>query len=231
MQEDWDYLIVLDACRMDTYKKIVNENIDHVISGGSCTQEWLEWNFNRKCNEVVYIAGNPHFATLHLKKSIGFNPFFKVDEVWKYGWDESINTVPPRNVTKAAIESSKKYPNKKMIIHYNQPHHPFLTNKKFVEMDEGTWSTLKDGLWGGTKKTIWYYAEKGEIPIRDVIEAYENNLVIVMKEVQRLKNIFKDNIVITSDHGNLFGEYGLYGHKCNFRAEGLVKVPWDIIQN
>jgi hypothetical protein len=231
MAQEWDYLIVLDACRYDVYREVVNINTPYVISGGSCTQEWLEWNFKNYYENVIYIAGNPHFASLHLKKSLGFNPFYHVDEVWNYGWDEEIGTVPPLKVTQAALRSIKMYPNKKMIIHYNQPHHPFLTNKDFIEKDDGTWGSLNGGLWGGKKKTIWYYAESGEIPIYKLKEAYKKNLEIVMEEVDILVKELRGSIVITSDHGNLFGKYGLYGHRCNFRAEGLVKVPWAIIEN
>lgn len=32
--------------------------------------------------------------------------------------------------------------------------------------------------------------------------------------------------IITSDHGNAFGEYGLFGHPAGYHIQALVKVPW-----
>lgn len=231
MKEDWDYLIVLDACRYDVFKEIVDKKANYVISGGSCTQEWLEWNFKQKYNDVIYIAGNPHFSSLHLKKTLGFNPFYDVNEVWNYGWDEAINTVPPNQVTQATIDTLNNYPDKRMIIHYNQPHHPFLKDKEILEMDDGSWNTLKGGLWGGTKKTIWDFVKNGEISVNRVKKAYRENLKIVMIEVKKLEKILQGKIILTSDHGNFFGKYGIYGHIPNFRAEELVKVPWVILKD
>jgi len=105
MDEQWDYLIILDACRYDVFADIVDKNVGFVISGGSTTYEWLEWNFNGRYKDVIYIAGNPHFATANLVKTFGFNPFFKVIEVWDYGWDKKLKTVPPKEVTDAAIKT------------------------------------------------------------------------------------------------------------------------------
>ncbi len=43
-REDWDNLIVLDACRHDLYEE-VNGETDHRITLGSRTMEFLEKNF------------------------------------------------------------------------------------------------------------------------------------------------------------------------------------------
>lgn len=231
MEEDWDYLIVLDACRYDTFKEVVDERAKYVISGGTATGVWMVWNFREKYKDVIYIAGNPHFASVHLKKTLGFNPFYMVKEVWDYGWDSTLKTVPPEEVTIAALDTLKKFPEKRMIIHYNQPHHPFLSDKELTERDDGTWHTLEGGLWGGQKKTVWDLARQGEVSIERVKKAYKGNLKIVMKEVKKLKEELPGRVILTADHGDLFGEYGLYGHGHSLRAEGLVKVPWVILKD
>ena len=48
MKENWDYLIVLDACRYDLFLKVVDEKANFVISGGTSTGEWMKWNFGDK---------------------------------------------------------------------------------------------------------------------------------------------------------------------------------------
>jgi hypothetical protein len=231
MEENWDYLIVLDACRYDTFREVVDAGANYVISGGTHTQGWLKWNFRKKYKDVIYIAGNPHFASAHLKKTLGFNPFYMVEEVWDYGWDSNLKTVPPGQATDAALRTLRRYPEKRMIVHYNQPHHPFLGDKELTERDDGTWHTLEEGLWGGQKTTVWTLARQGKMSIDRVEKAYRGNLKIVMKEVDRLKEKLPARVILTADHGDLFGEWGLYGHGSPLRVEGLVKVPWVILKD
>ena len=45
MEEEWDYLIVLDACRYDTFKKVADDSAGYVISGDTNTRKWMRWNF------------------------------------------------------------------------------------------------------------------------------------------------------------------------------------------
>lgn len=231
MDQEWDYLIVLDTCRYDLFRELY-KNASYVISGGSGTQEWLKWNFDGKFEDVIYIAGNPHLSTPNLVKLFGFNPFYKVVEVWDFGWDSTFKTVAPEEVTIAALETSKRYPNKRMIIHYNQPHHPFLKDRDLLRLDEGTWSQLKGEVWGGRKTTVWDLAQRGEVPIEKVWRGYKENLKLVMEEVQRLINKLRGKVILTSDHGNHIGEYKVYGHHVTgLRTKELVKVPWLTIKD
>jgi len=50
-----------------------------------------------------------------------------VIDVWDWGWDERLGTIHPREINKAAIIASKLYSQKRFIIHYLQPHDPYLT--------------------------------------------------------------------------------------------------------
>lgn len=232
MDKDWDYLILLDACRYDTFKKVVDEGAGYVISGGTGTSAWMMWNFGEKHKDVIYIAGNPHLASNHLKKRLGFNPFYMVKEVWAYGWDSALKTVPPEQVTNAALEALESFPEKRMIIHYNQPHHPYIADKELLEMDEGTWNALEGGLWGEQRKTTpLRLARRGELSVERIKEAYEENLIIVMEEVRRLAKELPGRVVLTADHGEAFGEFGHYGHGGHLRIEALVKVPWVILKD
>jgi len=49
MEEDWDYLIILDACRYDffswMYSKYFEGKLIKAKSVGSCTVEWLIKSF------------------------------------------------------------------------------------------------------------------------------------------------------------------------------------------
>lgn len=231
LDREWDYLIVLDACRYDMFKIVVNKDSDFIISGGSVTQEWLRWNFKDIYFDVVYIAGNPHLSNYNLSKTFGRNPFYKVIDVWDFGWDKDLKTVPPNRVTESTLEALKTYPNKRMIIHYNQPHHPFLGNKDLLKYDDGTWYKLDKSNWRNKKISIFEAAESGIISIKTLWKGYIKNLKIVMNEVYKLVQELSGKIIITSDHGNHLGEYMIFGHISHLRTKELVKVPWFVIKD
>jgi len=134
MLEDWDFLIVLDACRYDyfseIYRNLFDGRLEKRISLGCSTIEWLKRSFPDYYPDVIYVSGNPY---VNSKVAIaGFNAkehFYKVVDVWDFGWDETIGTVPPEEINKAVLKFYLKYPKKRFIIHYMQPHAPYLSLK------------------------------------------------------------------------------------------------------
>lgn len=64
-----------------------------------------------------------------------------------------------------------------------------------------------------------------------IVKAYICNLFIALKGVRELLDIVKrfgiryDRIVVTSDHGEMLGEYGLYLHQ-EYDLPQLTIVPW-----
>lgn len=71
-------------------------------------------------------------------------------------------------------------------------------------------------------------ANKDKIPKDEIIEAYEENLEIVLQHAEELAENLDGKTVITADHGELLGEKGLFSHPNKFEAKKLRKVPWDI---
>jgi glucan phosphoethanolaminetransferase (alkaline phosphatase superfamily) len=67
----------------------------------------------------------------------------------------------------------------------------------------------------------------GQISKEEAWEAYLDTLRYVLDEVEiLLENIDADNVVITADHGEGFGEYGSYGHDFGWPHPVEKKVPW-----
>jgi hypothetical protein len=64
-----------------------------------------------------------------------------------------------------------------------------------------------------------------------IVNAYYANLVLVLRYVKELINyavsegVYYDEIVITSDHGDMLGELGLYLHQ-EYGLPQLTIVPW-----
>ncbi|MHA1834227.1 MAG: hypothetical protein ACTSV7_09555 [Candidatus Baldrarchaeia archaeon] len=217
VKEDWDYLIVLDACRYDYFKAlndIIPGKLEKRFSVGPSTGTWVFRNFSDKHYDIIYVSANPLISPTALKRrpsknpfkrwrSLGFNPFFHIDNVWRYGWDEKLGTVPPEKVTKAALRNALKYPGKRMIIHYIQPHNPLIFGPK-------DW----------VKKVC-----TGKITIDEVKVGYAKNLQYVLLNVEKLRRKLKGKIVVTADHGQGLGDYWIYKHPYMF-IKPLIEIPW-----
>jgi len=72
----------------------------------------------------------------------------------------------------------------------------------------------------------WVLLRRGEVTTERVWAAYEANLRYVLEEVAALLDNVSGRLVLTADHGNCFGEWGLYGHPMHTPVPALLAVPW-----
>ena len=145
--DDWDFLIVLDACRFDffsqVYKNYFTGTLTKHFSLGACTTEWFRNSFQRHYKDTVYISANPYINSinsetqLNIKKSIfqinANKKFYKVIDAWNFGWNNKLGTVHPKILTSTTLSMIKKYQKKRFIIHYLQPHAPYISDKYSVK--------------------------------------------------------------------------------------------------
>jgi len=124
VEEDWDTLIILDACRYDVLREVMGADIDYRVSRGSSTLEWVRENFTDwKSDDIVYVTANPWVNRL------AADSFHRIIPVWKDGWDDKLDTVHPKTMTEYAKKAAKEYPDKRLIVHYMQPHQPYIVEK------------------------------------------------------------------------------------------------------
>ena len=68
MKEDWDFLIVLDACRYDyfseMYENFFTGRLEKRLSPDCSTVEWLKRSFPNYYPEVIYISVSYTHLTL-----------------------------------------------------------------------------------------------------------------------------------------------------------------------
>jgi hypothetical protein len=229
IDEEWDFLIILDACRFDVFREIssLEGKLEKRISKGSSTAEWLKRNFPRYYEDIVYISANPYISTIEFQGFCGSEHFSKVESVWDYGWDEATGTVHPQEVVKAALSNISNFGRKRIIIHFMQPHAPYIgetkITRKEIKIDD---DTPKEE----TIQKIWQGVRKGHISKTKLKQAYIDNLKLVLNEVQSLIEKLIGKIIITSDHGECFGEWFVLGHPGGTYIKELIEVPWLIIQ-
>lgn len=224
---DWDLLVIVDACRADLMGKLLEteeypfvQDSSVAKSTGSNTYDWMRSNFvddvADAMAETTYVCGNPFSDDL-----LDRNSFRELIEVWRHSWSESAGTLPPRPITDEAIRQGRQMEGGRLLVHYMQPHCPFLTgtspaNGKSLE----SWPISPGG-------DVWTLLGYGEVSKAEVWRSYRQNLEIVMDEVELLlENTDAENAVVASDHGNGFGEYGIYGHPKGMPFDFVRDVPW-----
>jgi len=240
MDEEWDNLIVLDACRYDLFEEAVDlerfDEYSRVESLGGATPEWTKRNFTgRSFGDTVYISGNPQTT-----KYAG-DSFHRLVEVWAEEFNEERRTVMPRSVSDATLRANEEHPDKRLIAHFMQPHRPFIgphgRDIHFggqTDTDRGNDENSSPADEGADLRDPWIALEEGLVTPEQLWKAYRSNLEFAMDEVWQLVDELDGRTVVTSDHGNLMGELGwpiplpLYGHPTGIRLDELVVVPWAV---
>lgn len=227
-EADWDSLVILDACRYDLFKRVAElpGETSSVRSKGSATEEFLRGNFDgKRLHDTVYVTASP---MLHRHRDDIDVEFHETVNVWKdQGWDEQRRTVLPETMAEATIKSADRFPNKRILAHFLQPHYPFLgeTGTEQFDLDslDFQWEDIATG--------------NLDIPDEVVKRAYEETLEAVLPSVERLLSELQGKTVVTADHGQMFGErlFPLpireYGHPVGLYSEELVRVPWHVSEN
>lgn len=223
MDEDWDNLIILDACRYDLFEEVntIEGELRSVISGDSSTSGFLQYNFDDETfPDTVYVSANPQVQ----RHEVG-ERFHDCIRLWEDCWDDELRTVLPEDVTERALEAHEQHPHKRLIVHYIQPHYPFI-GETGRQIDHGS---LNGGGVIKSKreiKSVWDQLERGTVDRGEIWKAYRENLELAIPEINRLLSGIDGKSVITSDHGNSFGRLRVYGHPGGTFLESLVKVPW-----
>ena len=249
----WDILILLDACRYKEFEQYnpYNGTLSKAEGCSSGTKSWLQQNFKDKdCSDVVYI--NP---VIYLTKWLPNSNFYRIVPTWEICWDNQYGTILPEDTTKTALGHINLDSEKRYIVHYTQPHLPFLS----VSSELTKQNTIKDRIYKqknhgkqllskslNTLKInlpsvpFWYLerwfgnnAGIGEIYFKDGFEgihkAYVENLKRVLSAIKPIIENNNKKIVITADHGEKLGEKGMIGHKG--RSKVVMEIPWFEVGN
>lgn len=280
---EWDYLIVLDAARYDTFESAYDEYVEGDLekreSRGSATPEWAAKTF-RAYHDITYFSANPFINSLgipldQMEWGASFDSSWTstdhiatIHDLWDEVWDDELGTVRPRAVNRYVRDRWHELERaEKSVIHYMQPHAPFLTNgkgrkvntiqKSFEEAkaegtthgDNGILSTVLDPakphvervleqselamklgmlveLTGSSIFDIW--ADGAKQTLR---RYYEENLRRGLEAAADLAGDLDGRVVITSDHGEAFGEQGIWEHHVETPIPPLIEVPWLVVDS
>ena len=209
----WNYLIILDACRYDYLKSIwIYNKVYKVKSPSSVTYRWLEKVFPDKYPYYFYSA-NPFINSLNIG-TWDYNAnehFIKVIDLSKFGWDNNYGTVLPETVYDYCQNAKLK-----SIIWFLQPHYPYISFKSKISYKEFISNKIVENF-----KSYSY---------NEIREGYIYNLKLVIPYILKLIKVLDKPIMITSDHGELLGEYNKIGHYESLNVPELRDVPLIYIE-
>jgi hypothetical protein len=231
---EWDVLIILDACRYDLWQAVAPEfeftdpNPEAMYSCASHSREWCEKHFTDKYTDEMARTGLIS-ANLFTCNTTDVNKWAHLDELWRQEFDEEVGQTPPEAVRDAAIafwrERRRAVHADQMIVWFMQPHIPFLKAKwshgyEAAIREDGT-RAIKG------KRTEWHQLRDGDLDHEAVWEAYSENLRLILRHVDRLRqNLEAEHVVVTADHGNAMGEGLMYGHEPYVLSRAMKRVPW-----
>lgn len=228
-EREWDLLVLLDACRVDALEAVapeyefLPETVPSLRSVAPNSDLWLERTFQphyqSKIGDTAYITANGHadgFADGGF--AISEDMFHSLKKVYNHGFDESDGTIPPRTVTDAAIHTLRDTRPPRAIVHYMQPHTPY----RGLDLD-GIGVTEGKSF----RETVWDWIASGRLSRDEAWEYYLDNLRWVLDDVELLlQNVDAEQVIISADHGEAFGEWGAYGHSPYGQFDELREVPW-----
>jgi hypothetical protein len=222
MAQEWDTLVLLDACRYDTFAEMKPDSwppVNAVTSRAPNTWEFYQRNFtDGPYTDTVVVTANPR--TVELRG----DEFHDILKAYEFGWDDDDGTVPPSTMAEATIEAHDRYPNKRILSHWIQPHYPFIGSSRLAEYRLDT-------------ESVWADVNRGLVPPEDVYEAYTETLEMTLPYVEEVFSSVDGRVVLTADHGNAFGErpwfypLKIYGHPRGVHLPCLITVPWLVVED
>jgi hypothetical protein len=222
---DWDVMIVLDACRYDTFEDVVGDvdilgNYMKVDSQAHHTAMWYDKNWPIENKNVNLISGH---GILWLKDFRIFERF--ANPYGFFGENRKMWIYPGVNFEKL-LEYQTKYPTMRHLVHIIPPHLPFLGKKGRAFMKSldviNPHTTEGHGNAKAYDKVTEYGKEHGW---HDPKECYRENLKFAMGWIEKFIDRIVGKVVVTADHGELLGEGDIYGHVEGFE-DVLRVVPW-----
>ena len=262
-EKDWDLLIVLDACRVDSFRTVAEsiewiDNIGQIRSVGSMSAEWMLNTFRQKYADKIqrttYISENIwasrifedrlHDSDGHYSEIIqrGYPAWHPVIAD-KFGHLETLASESdqyeplhpkghlPHVVTDRAISMSREQSPDRMVVHYMLPHGPFITEDLLWEPNQMSIEELMAGP--GIKqdarldRLTLQPVKKGKVDVKTIYNLYLDNIRLALEYVKiLLENIDAETVFITADHGEGFGEHGVWNHPFGYPFSPIRTVPW-----
>ena len=223
-EEEWDILIILDACRLDICRDVASWPVGRVTTPASCTPEWLEEIAAAGLfAETTVLTANPQYEKFDIKTTA-------TENFWDTHWDSQLETVLPEPILERVGDLLDGEAND-VVAHLQQPHWPYV-----AKIDEN-WHLAYDdmGPWefdSGSTTEMQVAMARGEIDVDKARRAYRASVRSIWRTLLPFVERWVtdgNRVVVTADHGEVFGKLKegiMYEHPCGCHLRDLTAVPW-----
>ncbi|ESP89943.1 hypothetical protein K933_00232 [Candidatus Halobonum tyrrellensis G22] len=181
-----------------------------------------------------------------------------VVDLWRDAWDDDLGAVTPGSVTEHA-RRWREETDDPLVVHYLQPHAPYLrrgTGRKLRRIRGGVAAPPEDDPPDGSAVGAvreWVERRLGRSQVAMMLgmlveldpasvfdiggrgfaetirSYYEENLRLALAAASDLASDLDGRVVVTADHGEAFGEHGVWEHHVETHIPPLVDVPWLVL--
>ncbi|SEW13969.1 sulfatase-like hydrolase/transferase [Natrinema salifodinae] len=252
MEADWDNLLILDACRFDYFSEYnsIEGDLNAAVSVASTSNEFMQKTFaNGTFHDTVYVSANGfshHLADDTFHEFVSTYPESQRDVLDS----ELYRNYHPEVVCDEAIDAHERNQDKRLLVHFMQPHGPYFGPKaealrERLRANHGiefsAWASDTD-VTSRSSGMVYLLdaAERGYVSSDEIREVYVENLELVLDYVRRFLERVDGKTVVTADHGELLGEAtNLYTRLTGNRYEHpgyvwvpeLRIVPWLVVES
>lgn len=233
---EWNTLIILDACRYDVFAKVIPSinlpgRLTQIKVHSIDTTEWYGtyWKGEGEKTDPILISANPQavrFGNVIPPKT----KFSRV--ILAYDKRFTTDIIRPSRTLEYFFENVC---DAKAVIHMIPPHQPFIGEKglKFYEIlgVDVTRSIYVPVIPPAFDELIKDYVMKHNNNWDEIKEYYTESLIEVLNLIAGVILQFYPPVIITSDHGEVIGEEGAFGHGFRHpKLEAIQKtVPWFVV--
>jgi len=245
IDKDWDNLIILDGCRFDIFEQHNSFPSDPspIYSKGAHSNEFLQKTFaDRELHDTIYVTSNPW------SEQLADDTFFLTKTSYT-DTERGGKARLPGDITEIALDIFKDHSDKRFIIHFMQPNNPYIgpTAERYRQQLMEEKNILCTELCPPEIEREQSFRDKiphlrralrkGYISKQEMLEVYAENLEIVTGHAMKVIEKLGGKTIITSDHGDMFGErlspvqVKEYSHWEGVHSEILRVVPWLTIES
>lgn len=190
--------------------EVTDDQVEQSIGAVQQLKRWGKWDIIGH-EDIGYLDYVWEYALQENKE----NKFVHDNEIDEHDVPEYIT--PPEYVTDRGIDTWRSSDFDRMILHYWQPHTPYIAN------------AIKEGrpLYDREESPRDYLRETGNKEA--IFDLYLDELRYVLDSVELfLNNADAERVVISADHGEALGEYGQYKHPITCLNPHVKRVPWAV---
>lgn len=253
-ENEWDLLIILDACRVDALRQVSDEyeflqDFDTIWSVGSSTPEWVSNTFRPDYEDDVA-------RTAFVTSNGTYQWIFEMDEIHPelasiFGDVNFASWIIEHLASWDTVKEDDFYLRDQVWMYTDGPDNP-LDNEALPEtITDRAIAIARDHNPGrllvhyrephapytanaiAEDRELKYYeknpweALRSGVPLQKVWSAYLDELRYALDNVETLlNNVDAEIAVISADHGEAFGEWGFYSHPSLLPLPCVKKVPW-----